>query len=265
MIEVKAALKRRVPPPLWEVMRRSSARARWYLHPYAWASMVRLRALKNRHRGARCFILGNGPSLRRMDLGPLRSELTFGLNRIYLLFPKLGFTTTYHVAINPHVIEQCAAEIAALPIPKFIAWEGRSALPFDSRTVFLRSCYKGLKFSTAPWRHIWQGATVTYVAMQLAYYMGFRQVILIGVDHHFATQGRPNQLVVSQGEDPDHFSGRYFGAGFRWQLPDLEMSEIAYELARERFYADGREVLDATVDGKLTVFPKVRYEDLVGT
>jgi hypothetical protein len=92
--------------------------------------------------------------------------------------------------------------------------------------------------------------------------MGFRKVILIGVDHNFSTKGRPNTTIVSQGEDPDHFDANYFGKGFRWQLPDLETSERAYRMARENYAAVNREVLDATVDGKLTVFPKINYNSL---
>ena len=54
----------------------------------------------------------------------------------------------------------------------------------------------------------------------------------------------------------------YFGKGFRWQLPDLETSEIGYRMARDAFEKDQRQVLDATLGGKLTVFPKVNYDDL---
>lgn len=54
----------------------------------------------------------------------------------------------------------------------------------------------------------------------------------------------------------------YFGTGFRWQLPDLQASERAYSLARQRFELGGRRVLDATVDGKLQVFEKVSYASL---
>src|SRR3989337_1536843 len=64
------------------------------------ASIGRLMSLRNRYRGERCFIIGNGPSLGRMDLSPLRSEKTFGANRIYLMFEKLGFTTSFLVAVN---------------------------------------------------------------------------------------------------------------------------------------------------------------------
>ncbi len=75
-------------------------------------------------------------------------------------------------------------------------------------------------------------------------------------------KGEANKTVVSQGDDHNHFSPKYFGRGFRWQLPDLETSEMAYTMAREAFKGRGREVIDATVGGKLTVFPKVDYNSL---
>ena len=92
--------------------------------------------------------------------------------------------------------------------------------------------------------------------------MGFKQVILIGVDHNFATKGKPNETVVSQGDDPNHFNAGYFGKGFRWQLPDLDTSERAYIMAREAYKEDGREIIDATIGGKLQVYPKVNYDSL---
>ena len=84
--------------------------------------------MRNIHRGERCFIIGNGPSLKNTDLAKLKDEYTFGMNRIYLMFPELGFTTTYFASINDLVVEQCAEEIAALPIPKFISWHANRHL-----------------------------------------------------------------------------------------------------------------------------------------
>jgi len=89
--------------------------------------------------------------------------------------------------------------------------------------------------------------------------MGFSEVYLIGVDHSFDTKGTANQTVVSRGDDPNHFSPEYFGKGFRWQLPDLDASEDAYRLANYNYQKAGRKIYDATVDGKLTVFPKIDY------
>jgi hypothetical protein len=92
--------------------------------------------------------------------------------------------------------------------------------------------------------------------------MGFTEAILIGVDHNFVTKGPANATVTSEGDDPNHFSSNYFGKGFRWQLPDLEGSERAYRMAREAYQEDGRRIVDATIGGKLTIFPKVDYNQL---
>jgi len=234
-----------------------------YFHEWRRESIQRLRAFKDTHKGRRAFIIGNGPSLKHTDLTKLRNEFTFGLNRIYLLFPELGFTTTYFVSINDLVVEQCAGEIAALPVPKFIAWHAhRQFKTFPADMMFLYTTYTGPGFASDMTRRVWEGATVTNVALQLAFYMGFEKVILIGVDHDFASKGDANKTVVSTGDDPNHFSANYFGRGFRWQLPDLDTSEIGYRKAREAYHRAGREVLDATVGGKLTVFPKTDYNSL---
>jgi hypothetical protein len=267
----RGTLKQRLPGGL----RRRLSNVYWWWHnrgrhiSAAWLSADRRRsvrtlgAYRDRHRGERCFIIGNGPSLKQTALTRLRGETTFGMNRIYLAFPEMGFATTYYVSVNTLVIEQCAGEIRALAMPKFLTWRSRRWMAGDPGVVFLDTDYTGAPtFARDARRRIFEGSTVTYVALQLAYHMGFAEVILIGVDHRFATQGAPNSTVVARGGDPDHFSPAYFGPGFRWQLPDLEASEAAYRQARAAFQADGRRVLDATVGGELNVFPKVAYDSL---
>lgn len=224
-------------------------------------SRVAIRALHDVGRGQRCFILGNGPSLASMDLSSLREEVTFGLNRVHLLFDKIGFATTYLVAVNHLVIEQSGDEILAVGRPTFMSWHSRRRVR-GGAPIFLPTS-RAREFSKDPALGIWEGATVTFVALQLAYYMGFDPVILIGVDHSFATKGSPHKEVTSTGDDPNHFDPRYFGKGFRWNLPDLETSEVAYRMARAAFEADGRRVIDATVGGKLSVFPKADFSTLV--
>jgi hypothetical protein len=221
-----------------------------------------IRALRNAYGGQRAFIIGNGPSLRDMDLTPLRDEITFGLNRIYLLFDRMGFSTTFLVSVNPLVIEQCANELAAADARKFFSWGPRRHLTRTDDITFVRSVSKA-EFSSDPSRGVWEGATVTFVAMQLAYYFGFSEVILIGVDHQFAVSGPAHETIVSQGDDASHFDPNYFGKGFRWQLPDLETSEHAYRLARQAYEADGRRVVNATAGGQLEVFPRRDYATIL--
>jgi hypothetical protein len=231
-------------------------------HPWRRDTIARLAQLKNTHRGERCFILGNGPSLKNTDLSKLRDEYTIGMNRFYLAFPDLGFKTSYYLSVNDLVVEQCADDIQGLDIPRFVSWRARKWLQPQENLYFLHTTYTGPRFSIDLTGRLWEGATVTYSALQLAFYLGFEQAVLIGVDHSFATKGKPNTTVVSQGDDPNHFHPGYFGKGFRWQLPDLDTSEVAYDMARQAYESAGRQVIDATVGGHLRIFPRVDYETL---
>lgn len=270
---MKQTLKRILPHPLWQFsrdaydsFRRLPELPAAYFHPWRRESVRRLAALKDVHKGRRAFIIGNGPSLKRTDTSKLKDEITFGMNRIYLAFPEWGFTTTYLCVTNDLVVEQFVGDINALTIPKFIAW--RSHRHFNPQLLitqlptFVYTTYTGPRFATDVRGRVWEGATVTNLALQLAFHMGIEQAILIGVDHNFADKGEANKTVVSQGDDPNHFMPNYFGKGVRWQLPDLDTSEIGYALARDAYRKAGREVVDATVGGKLTIFPKVEYESL---
>ena len=262
-------IKRLTPQPIWRAGRDSWLAVKHGLlwpsatfHPLRRMSIARLAALKDAHRGQRAFILGNGPSLGKTDVIKLENEFTFGMNRVYLAFEEWGFQTSLLVSVNDLVIEQSASEIEALKLPKFLSWRSRAFIKPDDNTTFLHSTYDRPSFSKDLRGRVWEGATVTYVALQLAFHMGFDPVILIGVDHSFSSKGKANTTVVSKGEDKDHFAGNYFGAGFRWQLPDLNMSERAYQMALNAYQEHGRHIFDASIDGQLTVFPKISYDSL---
>ena len=268
---LRQSLKKFTPNPVWKL----GSDAYWWWrnrgrHLLAqrtdsrWAESVhRVQQYENTHANQRCFIIGNGPSLKNTDLSRLMGEYTFGLNRIYLLFPELGFTTTYLVLVNDLVLEQCASDLRALALPRFLTWRSRYWFQADPNLVYLDTDFTGDEdFCTKITGRIFEGYTVTYVAMQLAFHMGFKEAILVGVDHNYVTQGEANKAIISQGDDPNHFTPGYFGKGFKWQLPDLAGSERAYILAREAYAQAGRRIVDATVGGKLTVFPRVDYATL---
>ena len=270
---MKQIFKKVIPAPLFEFtrdtydsIRRIPELPAAYLHPWRRESIKRLAELKDIHKGKRTFIIGNGPSLKQTDLSKLKNEITFGMNRIYVIFPEIGFHTTYFAATNNLVIEQFHDDILALPMPKFLAWRSHHyfspELPLSNIPTFLYTSYTGPRFSYDVRGRVWESATVTNVTLQIAFHMGFDQVVLIGVDHNFASKGEANKTVVSEGDDPNHVTPNYFGKGVRWQLPDLDTSEIGYALARDHFRKAGREVIDATVGGKLTIFPKVDYNSL---
>ncbi|WP_170188930.1 tetratricopeptide repeat protein [Geitlerinema sp. P-1104] len=226
-------------------------------------SREEIRKFHNKHLGQRCVIIGNGPSLNKMDLSFLKDEICFGTNKIYLGFKRWQFLPTYYVAVNPYVIEQSVNEINKISCPKFIGNRGVFHFGFGNDIIFIKTFPQHNKsFSKRADLGLNEGSTVTYVAIQLAYYMGFSEVILIGVDHYFVTQGTPHKAVVSDGNDLNHFDPHYFAKGLTWQLPDLADSDKSYWVAKKVFEESGRKIIDATVNGKCNVFFKQDYREL---
>ncbi|RAK02556.1 uncharacterized protein DUF115 [Larkinella arboricola] len=236
----------------------------WNFSPEGKSNRSRLLQFKDKHKGQRCFIIANGPSLSGMDLSPLKNEITFGMNRLYLIFDKIGFIPTYFSVINELVIQQFAKDLAALPSTLFLNWSERNLFEQSPSINYLRN-YFDLKdkFSRDITQGIYSGGTVTYATLQLAYYMGFSEVYIVGMDHNFVDKGRPNATELRKdSEDKNHFHPDYFPKGMKWQLPDLYRSELAYAQARQNFESNGRKVIDVTVNGKCTIFEKGTFSDL---
>lgn len=219
-----------------------------------------LKKFKDIHNGEDCFIVGNGPSLNKIDLGQLNDYYTFGLNKIYLMFEKTKFRPTYHVAVNSLVIEQCAKEFETLPCKTFLSYRPSRSLVRKLNHVNFIMTGGPVTFCESLVGEVHEGWTVTYVAMQIAYYMGFRNVFLVGVDHNFVVSGLPNEQQLLTGKDINHFDPNYFG-GKEWHLPDLAGSELSYHLAKFFFEKDGRSIRDATIEGKLQIFSKISFDD----
>ena len=234
----------------------------WYLNKRGRKrSTTILAQYKNKFAGYRCVVIGNGPSLNNMNLSLLKNEFTFGLNRIYLLFEKMGFSTSFFVSINRLVIEQFGEEISRVNSLKVLNWSCENYVTKDENTVFLSARPTTTKMDGEIINgYFHTGGSVTNVALELAYYMGFSEVILIGVDHSFVEQGTGGKAIVSKGADQNHFSENYFGAGVVWQLPNYSTMEYGYVQAKKLFEGDKRIIVDATVGGNLQVFEKVDFE-----
>lgn len=225
--------------------------------------MSRFTMLRNRHAGERCILVANGPSLNRMDLSFLRRHTVIGMNKIFLGFRKFGFYPRYYVAVNRKVLEQSAEAIRGINCVKFISDRADGLITEDALTYRINTTRAPHRFCHDIDKGVHEGWTVTYVALQIAYYLGFTEVILIGMDHRFEHAGEPNQASWLDGPDPNHFSPDYFGNGQHWDNPDLEHSEESYRIARTEFERDGRRIIDATLGGACTIFEKMDYRELV--
>src|SRR5258705_8817696 len=137
-----------------------------------------LKQFKNRHHDERCFIIGNGPSLTAGDLERLRSETTFASNKIYLAFDQTAWRPSYYVVEDDHMIRQHHQIIRELNgFVKFVSddwgsfFRGADNVITYPRTLLDLDRFP--RFSANAGRHVFCGYMVTYISLQLAYFMGF--------------------------------------------------------------------------------------------
>lgn len=233
----------------------------------------RLSNYKNTHKGERVFIIGNGPSLNLCDLKLLKNELTFGVNSIFLNYEKMGFNPTYYVVEDIFVAEDRAKEINSYkgPAVKFFGNYLRYCLSDSDDTLWLNVKYRYDDYPDFPYfsrdalRMVWTGGTVTYICIQLAYYMGFSEVYLIGFDHSYKIPSNAEisgSKILSTSDDPNHFHPGYFGKGYRWHDPKVDRMEKSYVKAKQVFESEGKKIYNATAGGHLEVFERVDYQSL---
>lgn len=219
--------------------------------------------LKNRHVGERCVLVCNGPSLNKMNLSFLKNECVIGLNKIYLGLNKFRFYPRYYIAVNEKVISQSYSITKDLTSVKFISDRKKDIVCEDALTHIINTKTFNEDFSYDIRKGVQEGYTVTYAALQIAFFLGFDEVIIIGMDHRFKFDGNPNEERFMNGQDSNHFSPVYFKYQ-KWDNPDLERSEYYYNIAKGIFENNNRRIIDATLDGACNVFDKSCYREIFG-
>lgn len=230
----------------------------------------------NRFKGKRCFIIGNGPSLNHHDLSKLENEYSFGVNSFYYKTRETGFRPTFYVVEDSSVMKENIDEIRAYEAPfKFFPTVYCSLHPKKSNTFFFnmnrgfyeRSSpnYAVPRFSTDASRVLYCGQSVTYINLQLAYFMGFTEVYLIGMDFDYVipdSHTRNGDVLLSDTDDMNHFHKDYFGKGKTWKDPKLDRVLMNYRMANLVYSSVGRKIFNATKGGKLEEFQRVDYDSL---
>ena len=247
------------------------------------ASVALLESLRDKHRGETIVVIGNGPSLNNTDLGLLAGMATIGVNGIFYAQDRLPEPLTYYVVEDTSVFAENTEAIKAFECRyKLFPTLYRDAFRDDeidrTRMGFFRMnlgfygrntgtlCLP--RFSTDAVQRLYCGQSVTIINLQLAWWMGFSRVVLIGMDFSYTIPSDAvvkDHLILSKSDDPNHFHPDYFGKGKTWKDPKLDRVLANYALAREMFAADGREIVNATVGGALEVFRRMPFAEALSS
>lgn len=231
-----------------------------------WRLYRGIRPLKDIHKGQACVVIGNGPSLTAEDLTKL-SQLgipTFACNRIHLIFPQTPWRPSYYFMSDEKLLKQYDDNLPDVPaecrfFPKQCRGHIRNGRFYN--TIQFAYEHEG-KFSLDAAKGVCPAASVTTEMIQFAYYMGFSEIYLIGVDFSYAvTQKVDSKTYAYQGEN-NYFIPGYLKPGEVADMPNINANLLGFHAAKEAIEANGRIIMNATRGGKLEVFPRVNLDDL---
>jgi hypothetical protein len=232
----------------------------------------RLASYRNKYAGKRCFLVGNGPSLTIEDLNKIQGELSFGCNRINMVFDLTAWRPDFYC-----LSEQVLAKTISRDLKK------------SGSTLFVsRSAYKQMAHKPAdtvyvcnvrPWPYYVRGNMLAYYVpsfgtvmsfmIELAMYMGFKEIYLLGVDAtssqtdgHFTHHYYDDEIKALEHQK----AGRYFGEGDALaQFGDWMVQRSLYAYEQLRRYADqhGHHIYNATRGGKLEIFERADLDEVL--
>lgn len=247
---------------------------------------------KDIHKGKRCFILATGPSISSQDLIKLSGEICIAVGEFYLhpqaesIGPAYSVQAPNHLPFDGHyVLENVKSSQGIYPAstsyffghtPYNYSWFdvlNKNPEVASSNTYFMN--YSGSEklssnnyddpnnwdISATPFTCM----TVVYSAIQLAIYMGFSEIYLLGCDHDYL-----ERVILKKGFKDHHFYGespeetkvlehlneftlsmwfeQYY---FRW---------LQYGLMGKYAQSRGQHIFNATNGGMLDVFERVSLE-----
>lgn len=226
---------------------------------FKWKSSKKIKSLNNSANNIRCFIVGSGPSLTKEQLDAIKNEETFGANRIYKMFENTVWRPKYYVIQDPYDItptenyEKLNVEylfISDYYLKEHFFCNNNMICYHTIRT--LRQKEK-LPFSKKIDKFVQVAGTVTYTMIQMAVYMGYKEIYLIGMDHNYNIETNDKGDVVQKNNVKNH---AFEDENPKEVVANITYMEDAYNSAKDYCIKNNIKIYNATIGGKLEVFER---------
>lgn len=232
-----------------------------------------IQSLKDSHKGEKCIIIGNGPSLSADDLNRIQDSgiPTFAMNRVFKFFSQTKWRPTYYISEDILILKDTVIDVEQIPakikfIPVNLNWfEG---IDVKDAQYFWMDYTTEMKdtfgFSLDCAHSVRCRGTVTTTCIQFAIYMGFTKIYLLGIDHNYSKSIDMNGNVVEDKTVKDYFIDNYDSDIKDQVVHDMRAPTLAFcdveQLSRK---LGTFRVFNATRGGKLEVFERVNFDEIV--
>lgn len=231
-----------------------------------------IKGLKGTKKGEKCFIIGNGPSLTSGDLKNISKYDTFASNRIYSIFTGTNWRPTYYLAIDNNILNDNLDKIVSIEAgTKFLNYTIKKKIKnradintkyinIFGRYVISPASYetKHINFNVA--KSFSLSYSVTGVAIELAVYMGYSTIYLIGVDHSY-TKAITKDGILKETKGIKDYFGDLKSKSYSIQYIDAVNSY--YTALKKHAEQYGSTVYNATRGGKLEIFERINLDEVV--
>lgn len=235
---------------------------------------LRLERMKGIHKGKRCFLIGNGPSLTGSDLDLLQDEYTFGTNMVYKIFDSTKWRPSFHCVSDTIYASKLGLELSQkVKAPLFTTertYRRMKLKPVNTTYVHtLQSERYRVRGNIQAYCMV--KATVLSLAAEIAFHMGFSEIYLIGVDctnphtkgGHFTENYTTKEVAET---DINRIKTRMKTKSLTTeQIGEhiIDRSMEVYSLLHEYAAKHGVKIYNATRGGNLEIFPRVQLEEVL--
>jgi len=248
------------------------------------AELAANRSLQGRHAAESCFILGNGPSAKSVDLLALRGKTVISVSNGYLHRDYAAIAPRYHclpqvassvmteadlvawfTEMHGHLgeAELFLNETEALLVRKNGLFAGRKVHYLAFRENFDEMTDRVIIDISAPVPRV---QSVPVMALMIAMYLGFDKIALLGVDHdHFktGTYTYAFDLLAQENKDQTVTADGHVATSRHDDFQALARLWRQYRTLREIADANTVSIYNATPGGELDEFPRAKLEDLL--
>ena len=238
--------------------------------------------LKDKYKGQRVFLIGNGPSLNKTPLYILKNEKVMCFNRFHLMLEKVNWKPDFYTIVDNLVLDDLLdefdevlnnAEEVFIPSVHVQGDVFVSRIGKNEKINWLKNYLIGSGFSTKL-PNVYGGGTVIFEGIQVLKHLGFSEIILIGVDMSYQIhdnvrvikENSTNILSLSD-DDPNHFDPRYFGKGKKYHQPEAHIIDNILKnlkLLSEITDKLNIKIINAGYDSKVDYFPREDFLKIVG-
>lgn len=254
--------------------------------------LERNRVFYDIHKGERCFIIANGPSVNSQNLHFLKDEICFVVNFFYLHDDYNVINPRYYCMTHSHGMAESHYDVVIESLVKHTSQDTTFFFPlidmqrctrnnmFENRKAyFVNFCNMPFKYLKSKEIDLTHGVpnfqSVSIMALEIAMYMGFSEIYLIGYDHDWILNNARNDYHCYDEEkkrilhkdnsfavnESDEVTGQ---CTFEENLKANLRLWAQYRSLKNMADFKGIKIYNATKGGLLDVFPRVEYEKLFG-